>query len=92
MVKNFTHVYSSPLPLLLLHDLSGVLLVDSLYEGNIVHVPSIRVLKLAHYQLQNERGKQSKQAATMEPHNEHPSMADIYYIMFQWLLSWPLHK
>ena len=53
-----THVYSSPLPLLLLHDLSGVLLVDSLYEGNVVHVPSIRVLKLTHYQLHQDRERQ----------------------------------
>ena len=59
MVKNFTHVYSSPL-LLLLHDLSGVLLIDSLYEGNVVHIPSIRVLKLTHYQLERERERESK--------------------------------
>ena len=53
--KNFTsNTCSSHYPplLLLLHDLSSVLLVYCLYEGDIVHVPSIRVLKLPHYQLQ----------------------------------------
>ena len=58
MVKNFTlqYMYTHYPPLLLLlHDLSSVLLVDGLYEGNIVHVPSIRVLKLPHYQLQRVR-------------------------------------
>ena len=59
MVKNFPlqHMQLSPL-LLLLHDLSSVLLVDSLYEGNVVHVPSIRVLKLTHYQLHQDRERQ----------------------------------
>ena len=53
--KNFTlqYTYSHYPPLLLLlHDLSSVLLVNSLYKGNVVHVTSIRVLKLPHYQLQ----------------------------------------
>ena len=75
----------SPL-LLLLHDLSGVLLIDSLYEGNVVHVSSIRVLKLTHYQLQSERKRERERerervnaGGTLQwtP----TSMADIYNIV-----------